>query len=69
MKPHVWSVDEIDALPEFDNDSGWFYGLVRYEGKLHFAEIFPGMGFAGVWPMWRPRSWWWAVKDIWRQRP
>lgn len=68
MRSPVWGIDEIKRLPEFGADTGWFYGLIRYEGRIHFGEIFPGMGFASPWPMWRPRQWWWALRDICRAR-
>lgn len=53
--PHVWSMEEIKALPEFGGDAGWFYGLVehqagREEKVLVIAEIYPGMGWAAADP-------------------
>jgi hypothetical protein len=46
IKPHVWTVEEIQEMPAFGAKMGWFNGLVRHEGKLYWTEIFPGMGFA-----------------------
>ena len=45
-KPYIWTVEEIQKMPEFGGNVGWFYGFVKYEGKLYFTEIFPGLGFA-----------------------
>jgi hypothetical protein len=48
--PHVWTKDEIKALPEFGEHHGWFYGLVNSdedgEQRIELAEVFPGMGWA-----------------------
>lgn len=72
----IWTVEEIRKLPEFGADQGWFYGLVRYEGKLYLSEIFPGLGFAQprrgrvvVYPWWSPKAYWQVCRDLLRYRP
>lgn len=66
MRSPIWSIEEIQRLKEFGAGSGWFYGIVRYEGKLHLGEIFPGLGFASVWPMYHPKNYWWLITDIFK---
>lgn len=57
MSPHVWTLAEIKALPEFGADHGWFYGLVEdtlidpdgeEQSLVALAEIYPGTGYAFV---------------------
>lgn len=59
MIPHVWTVEQIKALPEFgaSNRVGWFYALVEdtftdEEGDkvvcIVLAEVYPGMGYSLV---------------------
>lgn len=36
-------LSEIEALPETGD---WFYGLVRFDGKVRLREVFPGLGHA-----------------------
>lgn len=69
--PHVWTVEEIHALPEFGAQAGWFYGFARVEGRLCFGEILPGFGVAVCWPfpVWHPRTWWRVVRDVLFYRP
>lgn len=62
MRSPIWSIEEIE---NFCGGGGWFYGIIRFEGKLHLGEIFPGRGFASIWPMYHPKSYWWLIKDIW----
>jgi len=67
MKSPIYTIDEIHDLPQFGSDHGWFYGLIRYEGKIHFGEIYPGMGFSQAFDSYflkSPTLWWWAIKDI-----
>lgn len=61
-----WHFREITALDQ-DACDCWFYGLVRERGRLKLTEIFPGLGYASAWPMWSPKSWWWAVRDVYIQ--
>ena len=66
MTSPIWKMEEIHALEEFGANSGWFYGFVRWEGKIHFGEIFPGLGFGQAFPQWSPRCWIWMIKDVYR---
>lgn len=59
-----WHLREILDGEETGN---WHYGFVRQGGRLKLAEIFPGLGYAPAWPMWSPKSWWWAVRDVYIQ--
>ena len=47
--PHIWTIQEIQAMREFGASQGWFYGLVEIESgdekALAITEIFPGMGY------------------------
>jgi hypothetical protein len=63
LSSRVWSLDEIHSCPEFGGGVGWFYGLMKHNGKLRVIEILPGYGYTVEWP-WRPRAFWWALKDI-----
>ena len=62
---YVWTLPEIEALSEFGNDSGWFYGLVRHHetGRVWLYEVFPGTGYGDPY-LRTPRSWWQAAQDI-----
>jgi hypothetical protein len=69
---HVWTPAEIDAVGQFGEDAGWFYGFFRVEGKLYFGEIFPGYGGGAAcwpWPWWDPRAWYRAIRDVMYYRP
>lgn len=63
--PYIWSLEEIQAQPEFGAEWGWFYGLVRVRrGRISFVEILPGLGYASPWPMWESKCWRWAFSDL-----
>lgn len=64
----VWTLAEIQALPRFGGESGWFYGLVRHEG-LHLAEVLPGYGYASPWWGWRLPNPYRVIRDINYFRP
>lgn len=67
MRSPIWTIEEIHELPAFGSKHGWFYGLIRYEGKLHLGEIFPGVGFAQAVDRYNFYSLWvWRniIKDI-----
>ena len=68
MRSPVWALEEINKLPQFGADYGWFYGLVKHHetGKVRICEIFPGLGYANPWPVYHPKNWWWIIKDIWK---
>lgn len=68
MRSPVWTIEEIHALPEFGGKVGWFYGLIRWEGKIHLGEIFPGLGFTRAvdrYNWYSPWVWRHIVKDVW----
>ena len=56
-------MEEIDSLPEFGGDNGWFYGLIRDDGKIYFGEILPGLGYCRVWPH-SFKTFCWAIQDV-----
>lgn len=58
----TWTPDEIQALPA-DGEWGWFYGLVRSEGRVRLAEIIPKGWCAPFW-QWNPKWWVLAVRDV-----
>jgi len=68
MKNPIYTLREIEVMPEFGRNSGWFYGLVKNHetGRVWIYEIFPGLGYASIWPIYHPQNWWWIIKDIWQ---
>lgn len=60
----IWTIDEIQSCPSFGGEVGWFYGLLRHEGKLRIIEVLPGFGYT-VEPLPRNlRDAWQVAKDI-----
>ncbi len=65
----IWKLEDIQKLPEFGEDSGWFYGLVKNHetGRIWVYEIFPGLGYSCAidrYYLRRPKLWYWTIKDI-----
>jgi hypothetical protein len=71
MRSPIYTLEEIDRLPEFGADYGWFYGLVRNPEtrRVWIYEILPGMGYCCAidkYYLKRPKLWWWTIEDIYR---
>lgn len=67
----IWELEDIQKLPEFGGDVGWFYGLVKHHetGRIGIYEILPGLGYSTAidkYYLCRPRLWWWTIRDIWK---
>ena len=60
----IWTEEEIEELPQFGADNGWFYGLVKYGGKTRIREILPGLGHCNPWPLYHLKSWYLVIEDI-----
>lgn len=73
--PHVWTIPEIKALPDFGNEHGWFYGLVKVEYKdddetgVEIAEILPGLGWTSIDPPNVAAAWQQIQHDLRSYRP
>lgn len=67
---HVWTLQEIHELPGFGGQHGWFYGIVRghEDGSVGVAEVYPGLGYAGPFPM-TAKECWWVIRDCLKRRP
>lgn len=66
MRSPIWTLEEIQKLPEFGGDTGWFYGIVKRHDKWGWGiyEIFPGLGYTSAWPISSFRSLRWVIADI-----
>lgn len=70
---HVWTLNEVLALPAFGNEHGWFYGLVECkeddEIGVAIVEIIPGMGWAHIDPEDVSAQWEQISHDLANYRP